>query len=350
MRPKAVPVGTDDVLRFARQFSVKLKAGLSAEKCLAALANETKEQRLRQVCRELHNQVAQGCPLSLAMREHGGAFDECVVRLVETGEKGGNLKGALATAADYLERKSQMRRDLRSAVAKPLDVLAMVLLALFIATVALSFLIKDVVPAEGSGHHVALGYADRIALRLSELVRRVWPVIGVFGAVCFFGMHLLPSVAAARAALDRLALRIPLLRSAVRSTGLACFARTVTIQMRTGAMLGEAMEVAAITAPSCHLGETITHTIQRIEAGQPYLEALVEAGLLHRRDVSTAQTAERRGDLAAFMQTTAEAYEREAKEEVHRLKTFSHTAVVIVLGIATIAVVLTLYVPVFIER
>jgi type II secretory pathway component PulF len=350
-RPSVVRVGMDEVLRFARQFSVKLKAGLSPEKCLAALANESKGRQLRVICQEMRVQVGQGCPLSLAMRAHPGAFDECVIRLVDTGEKAGNLRGALAAAADYLERVHAARMGLHAAVARPLNVLALVLLAVFIATVILSFVASEVLPASlALGPVSGLNLPDRMAVRVAESVRLVWPFVGVFGACCFLALQLLPRLPGTRAALERLAVKLPLLKSAWSSTGLACFARTVSVQMKAGAMLGDAMAVAAQTAGTVPLREAIARTIARIEAGRPYLEALVEDGFLLRRDVNAVQSAERRGDLAGFMQATAEDYERKARANVGKLKTLTHTTSVIALGVTIVAVVLTLYVPVFVTR
>jgi type IV pilus assembly protein PilC len=344
----AIQVNVHEVLRFARQFSVKLKAGLSPEKCLEVLSHEMRDRGMRAVCHAMRAQVSRGSPLALAMREHPGAFDEGVIRLVSAGEQGGNLRGALAAAADYLERIRTARAGLHSAVAQPLNVLALVLLAVFIATVVLSFLAADVLPSSLAHHHlVGQSVLDRITIQVSEVIRWVWPFVGVFGACCFVALHTLPRIAASRTALERLAEHLPLIRNAWHATGLACFARTVTVQMRAGALLGEAMGVAAQTAPSVTFREAIAGTVDRIEAGRPYLEALVEEGFLRRRDINAAQAAERRGDLAGFMQTVAEDYERQASEAVGKLKTFSHTAVVAALGVTIVGVVLTLYVPVF---
>jgi type II secretory pathway component PulF len=50
------------------------------------------------------------------------------------------------------------------------------------------------------------------------------------------------------------------------------------------------------------------------------------------------------------MLTFADECEREASERVGVLKTVAHTAVVVLLGLAIAAVVLSLYVPVFVSR
>jgi type IV pilus assembly protein PilC len=345
----AVASAVDELL-FVRQFSVKLKAGLSVEKCLAALTAETKNRSLRTACKEMHAQVAQGCPLSLAMREHTGAFDDCVVRLVEAGEQGGNLKAALASVAQYLEHVGGLRGAMHNAVAKPLDVLSLVFLALFIAVVMLAFLVKETLPGASGVHHAAANTADQVAITVAGIVRTVWPVVGVLGALFFLTLRLAPRYPATRAGIDLLARKLPLLSSASLAAALACFARTVGALMGGGATLGEAMEIAARTASNLSMQNAIGQTMRKIETGKHYVEALIEAGFIHRRDANTIQTAERRGGLGEFILTLAEGYERDASDKIRVLTTVVHCGVVLVVGAAIASAALTLYVPVFILR
>lgn len=339
--------GMEEELRFVRQLLVKLRAGLSPEKCLAALAGETKNGRLRAECKEMHAHVAKGASLSLALRRQS-IFDAVVVRLVELGEETGQLKSALTNVVDYLERIGRLRRAMRGAVAKPLNVLSLVLLAIFIATVALSFLVKEVLPEANAVHRATLSVADLVALKVSEVVRVGWPYVGVFGALCFSAIYLLPRFA--RTGLEVVALKLPLLAATTRATALACFTRTVAILMRSGAILGEAMGLAALTADRQFMRDAIVRTVGKIEKGKPYIEAMAEDGLLRRRDSSAIQAAERRGDLAAFMLTLADDREREAVDKLGTLRSVVHTTVAVLLGLALLAVLLGLYVPVFVSR
>jgi type II secretory pathway component PulF len=336
------------VLRFVRQFAVKLKAGLSTEKCLAALTTETRHGRVRRACQDMHATTTKGMSLVQAMRGHGRLFDDCVTGLVEWGERTRKLRVALASAADYLEHRLRLERDLRGAVARPLDALSLVLLATFIAAVVLSFLAKEVVPVASAGPHAAMSVVDSVAFGVSEAVRVAWPFVGVLGLLCFVALRLLPRHPSTRAWLDALALKLPLVGPAVRATSVAIFARTVGIRMQAGNTLAEAMHIAVITAPNLSVRQHIAATMQKIEKGRPYIDALVEAGLLRLGDVTAVQASERRGDLGALMLTLAGDREQEAATDVKTLRAVTHTLVVVLLGLAILGVMLTLYVPVFV--
>ena len=90
------------------------------------------------------------------------------------------------------------------------------------------------------------------------MFRAVWPYLGVLGFFNFLALKLLPRHARTRAILDQIALRLPLVAAATRATAQACFVRTVGILMRTGALLGEAMAIAAYVAkPRARRGKPI---------------------------------------------------------------------------------------------
>jgi general secretion pathway protein F len=337
-------------LRFLRQFSVKLKAGLSVDKCLAALSGEIRNRRVQLAVRDMHKVVVQGLPFSRAMRKHAGLFDECVVGLVEHGEQARKLRPVLASVIDYLDRRGGIEEALRRAVARPLNALALVLLATFVATVVMSFLVKAGVAGPATGANAAVSTLDIVASKVAHAVHLAWPFIGAFGLLCFVLLKLVPRLAATRAWLDTVALRLPLVAPAVHSAGLAIFFRTIGLRMQAGTPMPVAMRVAATTAPNRSMAERIAATIQRIEDNRPYIDALVADGFLRLGDVTAVQAAERRGDLGAVMLTLAGDRDREAAIDVKKLTALVDTVVVGTLGLVILAVMLTLYVPVFVAH
>lgn len=338
------------LLRFLRQFSVKLKAGLSADKCLAALSGETRNRRVQRAVLDMHKAVVQGHPFSRAMRQQAGLFDECMVGLVEHGEQARKLRPALASVIDYLEHRVRLEGALRRAVARPLNALALVLLATFAATVVLAFLVKETVAAPTFGPRAAVTTLDFVAVKVADAVHVAWPFAGALGLLCFVLLKLVPRLAATRVWLDGVALRLPLVGPAVHTAGLAIFFRTIGLRMQAGTPMPVAMQVAATTAPNRTLGERIAATIQRIENNRPYIDTLVADGFLHLGDVTAVQAAERRGDLGAIMLTLAGDRDREAAIDVKKLTAIVDTIVVGVLALVILAVMFTLYVPVFIAH
>ena len=136
----------------------------------------------------------------------------------------------------------------------------------------------------------------------------------------------------------------------MRANAVAVFCLTVGLRMRAGDTLGQAMHMAARTARNLRVRRHIATTMGRIDKGRPYIDALVEDGFLRHGDVTAVQAAERRGDLGALLLTLAEERARGALADAKTLKAIVDTLVVLVIGLAILGVVLTLYVPVFVTH
>jgi type II secretory pathway component PulF len=344
-----IRVAMEAQAQLLRQFAVKSKARLSPEKCLAALASDSKDRRLRELCRRMHAEIVRGAPLSIVMREHC-VFDAAVLALVEAAERSGNLTDALTRASDYLERAARLRRDMHDAIVKPLNVLSLVLLAIFIAAVVLAFLVKDVVPEVQLSHASGSSALDRVAVEVSRLVRQAWLFVGVAGAVGFLALQLVPRWTKAQSLLEKFALRLPLVSAALSATAQALLCRTTAVVMQAGVLLGDAVTKATSLSPYGFMRSRMTETIAAIEGGQPYIEAFVEVGFFRRAEINNLQAAQRRDDLGTTIVGLADDREREAHVTVGTLKAVAHTLAIVLLAVAAAAVVVALYVPVFVSR
>jgi len=351
LKPGVLPfrVAMEAQARLLRQFAVKSRARLSTEKCLAALASDSKDRSLRELCRVMHAEVVRGAPLSVVMREHA-VFDTAVLALVEAAERSGSLTDALTRAADYLDRVGRLRRDMHDAIVKPLNVLFLVLLAIFVAAVALAFLVKEVVPEIPLSHAGGSSTLDRVAVEVAGLVRTAWPFVGVAGALGFLALQLAPRWPRHQLLLEQLALKVPLISAALLTTAQALLCRTTAIVMQAGVLLGDAVTTATSMSPYGFMRSRMTETIAAIEGGQPYIEAFVAVGFFRRAEINILQAAQRRDDLATTIVGLAAEREREAHATVGILKAVAHTLVIVLLAIAAAAVVVALYVPVFVSR
>ena len=88
-----------DVAVFARQFATMIDSGLSLLRSLAILADQTSDERLAAVVRQVRTDVEQGANLSGALARHPEAFNRLFVAMVRAGEVGGSLDRVLLRLA-----------------------------------------------------------------------------------------------------------------------------------------------------------------------------------------------------------------------------------------------------------
>src|SRR5215207_2155204 len=123
IKPKSLQI-------FSRQFATMIDAGLSVVSALVILEEQTEDKYLAVIIRELRADVEGGLLLSQAMGRHPKIFSRLYVAMVEAGEAAGILDQVLDRVAFQIEKETQIKRRVKSAMIYPTMVLAFATLVL----------------------------------------------------------------------------------------------------------------------------------------------------------------------------------------------------------------------------
>ena len=100
-----------------------IEAGLNVVGALVILEEQTEDQYLAEIVRELRADVEGGMLLSQAMARHPKVFIRLYVAMVEAGEAGGILDKVLDRVAFQIEKETQIKRRVKGAMIYPTMVL-----------------------------------------------------------------------------------------------------------------------------------------------------------------------------------------------------------------------------------
>src|SRR5215210_8818861 len=128
-----------DLVVFSRQLATMINAGLSIVRSLYVLSEQTENPKLKDVVVAVRKDVEAGSSLSEALEKHPEVFSRLYVEMVKAGEVGGMLDGVLLRVADQLERDQDLKRKVKGAMAYPIMVFV-------IAILAASFMLIFIVP------------------------------------------------------------------------------------------------------------------------------------------------------------------------------------------------------------
>jgi len=115
------------------QLADLLHSGVPLLRSLNVLAEQSVHPTLREVLKDVHDQVADGTPLDEAMARHPEAFSELTISMVRAGSEGAFLEDALKRTADFLEKQEELRGKIIGAMTYP----AILATAGFLITVVL---------------------------------------------------------------------------------------------------------------------------------------------------------------------------------------------------------------------
>ena len=123
---------------FSRQFATMISSGMSILRALYVLEEQTESKFLKETIVAVRKDVEAGLSLSDSMASHPKVFSPLFVAMVQAGETGGVLEGALMRVADQLEKDASLRRQVRSAMVYPTLV---IIFALGVMIALVAFLI-----------------------------------------------------------------------------------------------------------------------------------------------------------------------------------------------------------------
>ena len=332
-----------ELVVFSQQLAMLIEAGIPIVQALQLLQEHVTSKRLRSVLGEIAMDVRQGSFISEAILKHEGVFPPLYGRLIEVGERTGNLEMVLRQLAIYLEKEEQLSRKIKGAVTYPAFVLVLaigvVLLLMFVALPPL----MDLFASFGA----ELPLPTRILMAITGFVTsNVIGLLGGIGGAIAVGV-LFIRTEAGHWFLDRLMLRIPLINQITIQGAVARMARSMSSLLKAGIPIPEILRMVIRTQSNRVIKAGLQRVEQELLQGHGLSEPLATEPLFPRMLVQIVRVGEETGSLEGNMETLAAFYEDEVDRVVKALTDAIQPALTLfiggVVGFVAISVIMPMY-------
>lgn len=342
-RLKGGGVKLDDLVVFAQQMAVMIRAGLPLIEVLDILAEQTERKKMSEILRSVERDVESGSSLTEAMQKYPKVFNIFFISMVRAGEASGMLDTILDQVAVYLERIASLQRKIKSATMYPTAVT-------LVAIVITVFLLIKVVPtfetifADIGGK---LPLPTRITLFLSEFLQHRWYillliVIGIWIFVWQFG-----KTRFGRFKIDYMKLKLPVFGPLLLKSAIAKFARTLSTLIRSGVNILYALEIVSKTVGNAVLEDAVIRTRTSIQSGESITRPLVESGVFPPMVTRMVDVGERTGALETMLSKIADFYEDQVTAMVNGLTSLIEPLLIVFLGVVVGFIVISMFMPMF---
>ncbi len=326
-----------------RQLAVMIKAGLPLVRALGALQGQHKDTPLAALLGGLRTQLESGESLTSALRTHPRLFNRLYTAMVAAGEATGDLERVLAQLAAHLERSSEVRAKLQTALLYPA-------LVVVVASTVTGALLVFVVPVfaelfQSFGHD--LPWPTRVVIRLSALATDYAAVVAAALLAGAFVFRRVSRTPAGRKRIDRICLRLPVLGPALRRAEIAKLARVLGTVITAGVPLLESLRLAADAANNTAYYEALAQTEVQVREGQALAETLANSGLFPDDVCQLVAIGESTGTLESSLVKVAELYEAEVDHLLSNLTALIEPVFIAVLGVVVGAILISMYLPIF---
>lgn len=312
-----------------RQLASMLSSGVTLLLALRTVAEQASSRRARAIWESVANEILRGGTFAAALGGYRKVFGEITVRLVEAGERSGELERSLRCAAEQLE----CARSLRTAVVNALVYPALTL----VMTLGVSvYLVSCVIPKLGEFISSAGGELPAITAALldcSEWFRgnSQFLAAGAAGAVLLWlAVRLFER---GRETEDALLLRLPVAGGILRVAGTAIFARSVQIMTESGVTLIDALDTAAKIVVNRRLRRRAEAAREAIIAGGSLADSLAPAVEFMPMMKHMAAVGEMSGSLPEAFGETARLHELILSITIKRLGILIEPVMIAVTGV-----------------
>ena len=323
--------------------STLLAAGLPLLQALDVLAEQAREQRLRDVLQALARDIQQGRKFSEALGRFPDLFTALYRGTVANGEMTGRLDAALESLAAFLDRDVEFRRKVREVLIYPTIVLAM-------AGIVLSIFLVFIIPAFERVYarsHAELPLLTRALLAWSRAVRIGSPFLLAAMASLF-----VPGVRegvrhAVIVPLQRMLIRIPRVGSLAQMALLSRFAHSLAMTLQSGVPLLSALDVAGTIGAPLRFDVMVENLKRSVMQGRRLSDAMRASGWFTPVFLRMVNVGEETGRLDVMLARVAAILDRDFDAGVRRFLTLLEPLLILLVGAIVGVILMSLYLPMF---
>ena len=332
-----------DLIIFFRQLSVLFSAGVPLYASLVALEKQIINKEFKKIIESAKKDVEAGSYISSAFARYPATFPSLVIAMLEAGEHGGTMDDILKKIASYLEKESQFRQKMQSALRYPIMVLT-------VLSVAFIIVINFVVPQFNtlySSFKTELPLPTRLLIGTNYLFIHYWWLIlgGALLSFTIFKMYV--GSYAGRKVYDRFLLRVPIFGELIAKLSLARFFRLLSSLLSSGVIIERSLELSAGAVDNVILSRAIIKIKEKVLLGDGLSVPMAMSGVFPPVSVQMVSIGEKSGNLATMLVKNADYIEEEADYMVSNLMTLLEPFLVFFLAVLILILALGIYLPIW---
>jgi len=321
-------INSNHISIMTRELATLLHAGLPLDQALQTLENVSTNPTVVALVNNIYSRVQGGASLSAAMEAQGDCFSRLYLNMIKAGEAGGALEVVLQKLSDYLERSSEMRSTVISALIYPIILFVIAIISVIALMI---FVVPQFVPLfEDVGE--ALPLPTQIVFGIADLFQHYWWLVPVvmISFLWFFQNQLKDPVKHLK--WDSFLLTIPLYGDLIAKIEVSRFSRTLGTLLSNGVPLLTGVSIVKEVISNHAIAKIMENVTHILEQGGRLADALDKAQLFPQLAVQLIHVGEETGQLENMLLKIADIYDQETNSAIKRLLTLIEPVLILSLG------------------
>lgn len=338
----AKPFGPQDLLRFTKQLSIMINAGVPIIQSLDILYKQQKHPVLRRAIKRIGSDVGEGKTIAEAMREQKG-FDKLYCNLVKAGEAGGILDQILDKLTEHLEKQEKIKSQIKSAMTYPIIV---TLVGIGVVWGLMVFVVPQFVGML-SDTGQAIPAITQFVIDTSEFLGdySMYMVPGfLMGAFMINAFIKTPS---GKVLYDVFFMKLPIFGDIIIKGNLASFSRTLATMLGSGVSLVDALDICIETLDNGVISKDLTEVRKKVIEGKTLTEPLDKITYFPAMVTQMVRVGEQTGQVDQMLEKVANVFEDEVNELIGTMTKMIEPLIIVVLGGIIATILIAMYLPMF---
>jgi type IV pilus assembly protein PilC len=332
-----------ELVIFFRQLSTLIESKVPIVPALQALEEQSENQYLKIVIREMEEDIKDGMSLSDSLAKHPTVFNSLTVSMISSGEMSGNLQKSIGYIADNIEKNYMLASKIKGALFYPIFVIGA---AFIIGFLVISF----VLPKLGviiKEMDVAVPWYTTLVMSLGDFMNSYWwavliALVGGIGGLVYYA-----KTEEGRKEWDQIKIKLPVFGSFFKAVFIARFADNFSILIDGGIPVVNALqEVSGVIGNSVFQG-IIMKSVEEVKRGGNISDVFSRYSEIPPIVSKMMKIGEETGKMSEILKRTASFYEQEVDTMTRNISTMIEPILISVLGIGVAIMVFAVLMPIY---
>lgn len=332
-----------DILNFTNQLAVMIRAGISLQDSLEAIAQQHHNPKFRTIVFDLKNQIEAGQSFSQALAEHPNIFSELYINMVAAAEVSGSLSSMLQKLAEYLDSEAETRSQVKGAMVYPIIIAVM-------AVVVTLFLLCFVLPrftAIFAGKERLLPMPTKILMAGSAFLRGYWFLLLPAAGASLWAFWYFIGTVPGRLWWDKTKLTVPLIRTLSTNLYITRSLHTMGVLIRAGVPILDTISITAQIAGNVLYKSMWLGVYDEVRQGRKIASSLDRYTLMPSSVVQMIRSGEDSGTIGDVLRDISAYYARELKTVIKTVTSMIEPIMIVIMGVMVGFIAMSIILPIF---
>lgn len=329
---------------FARHLAVGLKSGMTMQKSLQMIIDQTKSKSFKKILQKFIDDTTNGMFLSDSMEAYRSIFGELFINIVRVGEQSGTLIENLNYLSSELKKKKALKSKVRGALIYPIIIL---IATIGIVATLMIGVFPKILPVFAN-LNIDLPITTRILIVVSNFMSNytLFLIIALFLFIAT--VWWISHYAFYKRIWHRILLGLPVIGKIAIKVNCTTFTRVLGLLLKSGVQITEAVEITASTMDNYVYQREIQKGAEELRKGDFFSKYIrTKKRFFPVTLVNMIEVGENTGNLTENLEYLAEFYEDEVDETLKNLSSIIEPILLLIMGLLVGFIALSVITPIY---